>query len=205
MGGETDLHKTLKLVGWGILIKKGCSPVGMEISLPSFEHRSFEPISEHNIADAAGIGRHKELKNREGNWNRITTVKTIYVIEAKASYSDFKNGYCKHGWGKMWIIAPPDTIPTNELSSGVGLYEYDPDTKSLRLKVQSHYNGFVPSDFSLKQMHEAIIWSGYGYSVHHRIEYSEDLKHLYRDKKIEDFLESGESIDLLESELEGED
>jgi hypothetical protein len=197
--GETELHKTLKLVGWGILIKKGCSPVGMEISLPSYEHRSFEPVSEHNIADAVGIGRHEELAKKDA-WNHTTTIKTVYVMEAKASYSDFKNGYCKHGWGKMWIIAPPDMIPTSELSPGVGLYEYDTDAKSLNLKVKSYYNGFVPSDFSLKQMREAIMWSGYGYSVHHRIEDSDALKQLYRAKKIEDFLEVGESVDILESE-----
>lgn len=195
---ETELHETLKLVGWALLIKKGCSPVGVEISLPTFEHNTFEPFNQYKIADAVGLAWHYTEKET-GSFQR-NRVRTIYSIEAKASRNDFRKGFCNRGFGKAWIVSTPDTVPVNELPSYIGLYEFDPDVCKVQLKSKSSFTGYEPSEYMLKRMERDILWSGYGWHIHYRMNSNPIFRKLFGKITLDEFLENGEGAQVHKPE-----
>jgi hypothetical protein len=51
---------------------------------------------------------------------------TIWCVEVKVSYADFKNGYADRGCNKHYILAPKGLLdPKVDLPKHVGLLEYD--------------------------------------------------------------------------------
>jgi len=202
---ESDLHHLLKRIGVALLIRKGCSPVGMEIRLPTWERgrwqrprdkkvnaRPFDfgmelPPSEIGIADAAGVIWIHPDRNDFYGANRV---QGIFAIEAKVSRSDFQRGFCTHGWNKMWILSPPDLLDPKELPPGVGHYEYDPDKGTVALRAQAALRPFEPSEYAVEQMRESILWQGYGASV----------AHIYKDERVRKVLGWADIQDSPETE-----
>ncbi len=169
--GETEEHWLLKQVGWALLLRKGCSPIGTEVGLSTWEVMSHHtlPPNEYHITDAAGLIWHT-VKNRK-EWGAYSNrFRTVYAIEVKVSHSDFKRGFCTRGWGKMWLLTPPGMLKTSELPEGVGLYEYDAEAEKLSLAGKATYSGYQPSETALDDIERSIIWSGYGNSVRRRLE-----------------------------------
>ena len=65
----------------------------------------------------------------------------IMGIEAKASKSDFRNGFCT-GCEYTYIIAPIGIIPVEELPKNIGLIEVDLKNYTLtKLKNEFNYTG----------------------------------------------------------------
>lgn len=64
-----------------------------------------------HIIDAVGITRHKDK---------------VYGYEAKASLSDYKNGFCTH-CPYTYIICPKDVIPIELIPKDIGLVYLDID------------------------------------------------------------------------------
>lgn len=174
--GESDLHYLLKEIGLALLLRKGCSPVGMEVRLPTWERAHWErskgkgekkpfdlsmelPPSSIGIADAAGMIWIRPDGPSSYGANRV---RGIFAIEAKVSRSDFQRGFCTHGWNKMWILTPPDLLKSEELPPGVGHYEYDPDKGTVHLNVQAAMRPFEPSEYATESMERSILWAGYG-------------------------------------------
>ena len=176
--GESDIHYLLKEIGMALLLRKGCSPVGMEVRLPVWERarwsRSKEvsprPLdfadelrpSSIGIADAAGIiWIHRDRNDFYGS-NRV---RGIFAIEAKVSRSDFQRGFCTHGWNKLWLVTPPDLLKPGELPGGVGLYEYDAVEGIVSLKGKAAMRPFEPSELAIEQIEQSILWQGYGNDI----------------------------------------
>mgnify|MGYP001617152566 FL=1 len=195
--GESDIHYLLKEIGVALLLRKGCSPVGMEVRLPVWERARWSRMdmlltrpdfvndlqpSTISIADAAGImWIHPELDNR----NRSDRFRGIFAIEAKVSRSDFQRGFCTHGWNKLWLITPPGLLKPGEVPGGVGLYEYDADAGAVALKGKAAMRPFEPSDTALKDIENTILWQGYG----------RDIGRLYEDERIKKVLGGQQVID----------
>jgi len=57
----------------------------------------------------------------------------VMGIEAKASYSDFLNGFCCQ-CEYTYVIAPVGVIPVDKLPKGIGLIEIDLSNYKIRLK-----------------------------------------------------------------------
>ena len=115
---ESPEHFLLKEVGQFFLKKKlGCSIVGTEVNSmmePDLDIRDklSKEFFDRSIADVVGV----KFNGRK--------IKTIYCIEAKASLSDFKAGFCMSG-DLNYIIAPVNCIPIKSLPDNVGLIEVD--------------------------------------------------------------------------------
>jgi len=129
--GETDEHKFLKKVGMAILLNKGCNPVGTEATLPvylsdkKYQYWKDPEMGAHHIVDVVGIGSQSVKLEKPTTFSKVKTVQTLYAIEVKVSRSDFRNGFCMRGWGKLWLISPTGVIPPDEIPNGVGHYECD--------------------------------------------------------------------------------
>ena len=79
-------------------------------------------------------------KTKSWYGGKIQDVK-IMGIEAKASKSDFRNGFCT-GCEYTYIIAPIGIIPVEELPKNIGLIEVDLKNYTLtKLKNEFNYEG----------------------------------------------------------------
>lgn len=177
-------------MGWALLLRKGCSPVGTEVSLSTWEQLPHHglPSNEYQITDAAGLVWHT-TKSKE-RYSPDRRARTVYAIEVKVSRSDFKRGFCVTGWGKMWLLTPPGMLKTSEIPEGVGLYEYSMDSEELALKGKATYSGYEPSESALETIERSIVWAGYGNSVRRRLE--DDGKKLLKLLRPQQTLEFGE-------------
>lgn len=126
---ETETHFLLKeiskyiLFGWGYN-KLGTEVYGMwdnDIS-KLFPKQGKKKNKKKDIIDCVGI---KKI-SRKG----IKPYFDMKGIEAKASLSDFKNGFCA-GAAYTSIIAPVGIIPIELIPLKIGLIEIDFDTFSL--------------------------------------------------------------------------
>lgn len=63
----------------------------------------------------------------------------IRGIEAKATYSDFKNGFCMMP-EYSYVIAPIGVVPAKELPQKVGLLEFDLEGYSLKNEIDKWEN-----------------------------------------------------------------
>ncbi|WP_297419214.1 hypothetical protein [Clostridium sp.] len=88
-----------------------------------------------NITDVAGIKIKTQGYREDEKYKQKTIYETI-SIEAKATLSDFKNGYC-YGANKNYVIAPKDIIPKEYLHKNIGLIEVDLDS----FKIINNKNG----------------------------------------------------------------
>ncbi len=82
-----------------------------------------------NIIDVVGLKRVRLGKT----WNDPMGY-DMRGIEAKASYSDFKNGFCVAP-ANTYIIAPVGVIPRNELPDKIGLLEVDLDQLNITSRI----------------------------------------------------------------------
>lgn len=198
--GESEQHHILKQIGFGILLRKGCSPVGIEIELPIYEDNMFNlDYGGRHVCDVAGVSYHTIM--RKGTY-RKERIRTLYAIEVKVSKEDFRRGFCTNGWGKLWIIAPPDVIPSEKLPGGVGLYECNLKRKILKLKHKSAFSGYELSPETERRTIEKMVWCGYSYSIKSRLDDFPIVKEVLEPKTLDDFYEEGEDkpIEIEEEE-----
>lgn len=87
--------------------------------------------SKNQIIDCAGLDKAKydDPKNAK-----------IKGVEAKASYNDFKSGFCT-GADITYIISPEGTIPKEEIPKYIGLLEVDLDKLKIVIKPEVHVVG----------------------------------------------------------------
>lgn len=127
---ESFEHFTLKEIG-KLYLKHNqlCNFVADEFKIPHYISRLAEKqfdtkldykIHNKSITDAFGF---------KATYSGDVTIKSC---EAKATYSDFKNGFCIGG-EYNYLIAPKGVIPVDEVPSFVGLIEIDFD--------KFYYNG----------------------------------------------------------------
>jgi len=94
-------------------------------------YRRRKSNSRNQIIDCAGIKRPK--------YNRLDEVK-IRGIEAKASYNDFKSGFCT-GADITYVIAPEGIIPKEEIPKYIGLLEVNIEELEIIVKPEVHTKG----------------------------------------------------------------
>lgn len=165
---ESEEHEILKHIGLAVLLRKGCSPAGVEVRLPTWEQPlAFElPPSSVGITDAAGLTWIRWRRTGKGiSYGEYYRGRGIFAMEAKVSRSDFQRGFCTRGWNKMWLITPPDLLKPEEVPGGVGLYEYDIGTEVLKLVKQSAMRGYEPSQTALEDIERQVLWAGYGQTI----------------------------------------
>jgi len=120
---ESREHYELKQIAKYILYSKGYNCIATEVQfskysqyLKDYEWFNSKAITKNTI-DVVGI-KGKYLNLRENNIDKFK----IMGIEAKASYSDFLNGFCCQ-CEYTYIIAPVGIIPVNKLPDKIGLIE----------------------------------------------------------------------------------
>lgn len=125
---ETETHYLLKEIGKYILWSWGFTRIGTEVHgmySCELDIGRTKKMDMKSIIDVVGLKRVRLGKswNDPYGWD-------MRGIEAKASYSDFKNGFCVAP-KNTYIIAPVGVIPVNELPNKIGLIEVDLDTVSV--------------------------------------------------------------------------
>lgn len=114
--GESDLHKLLKDLGFLWLRSQHCTTVGMEVFVGDSYH----------TADVLGASpNYRHYNWGDGGTEEPAHPFTIWCVEVKVSYTDFKNGYADRGCNKHYVLAPKGMIDVKELPKHVGLLEYD--------------------------------------------------------------------------------
>jgi len=88
-----------------------------------------------NTIDVVGI-KGNLLNLRENNVDKYK----VMGIEAKASYSDFLNGFCTQ-CEYTYIIAPIGIIPVDKLPAKIGLISVDLSNYKIRLKNKFEFKG----------------------------------------------------------------
>ena len=105
---ETPTHYLLKYLGQYILYTQmNCKTVGVEIR--NMQHYDTDMPKNKKIIDVCGITLHKDK---------------VIGIEAKASLSDFNNGFsclCPY----TYVICPRDIIPVDKIPKNIGLIYVD--------------------------------------------------------------------------------
>jgi hypothetical protein len=129
---ETETHFLLKEISKYILFGWGYNKIGTEVgSMYSYDNRE-KGKDFKNIIDVAGV---KKCKKKIPNSRYYDYFYDVKGIEAKASLSDFKNGFCC-GCAYTYIIAPINIIPIKLLPKHIGFIEVDFDNFSLNKKSQ---------------------------------------------------------------------
>lgn len=145
---ETETHFMLKEISKYILFNMGYTTIGTEVGgMWSTE----QGAGGKNIIDAVGVKRIGKFipggnYQYEYRW-------TMCGIEAKASLSDFRNGFCM-GPAINYIIAPKGIVPISELPEIVGLIEVDFKTleiKKKRNKIEA-INGIEVSKKAIRKI-----------------------------------------------------
>jgi len=200
--GETEEHKYLKKVGMAILLNKGCNPVGTEITLPVYiggnEHKLWKNFEDntHHITDVAGITSHSIPHETPSYIAQTRSVRTLYCIEVKVSRSDFRNGFCMRGWGKMWLISPPGVIPKSEIPPGVGHYECDIENRTLKQVRNAGFSGYKVDDYIQKKAIDEILWSGYVDGVKQTFLNNPEINNMFGGKQTHFFIKGKNKGDL---------
>lgn len=121
---ESFEHFTLKEIG-KLYLKHNqlCNFVADEFTIPHY----FSRLAEKQFDLKLGYKIHnKSITDAFGFKATYSGDVTIKSVEAKASYSDFQNGFCIGG-EYNYLIAPKGVIPVDEVPSFVGLIEIDFD------------------------------------------------------------------------------
>ena len=124
---ETDTHFLLKEISKYILWGWGYNKLGTEVGgmwdcdIEKIFHK-YGSNKRKDIVDCVGL--------KKVNLGRGKFYYDMKAIEAKASLSDFKNGFCGAS-AKTYIITPINTIPVDQLPNKIGLIEVDIDNFQL--------------------------------------------------------------------------
>lgn len=78
---------------------------------------------------------------RHYNWGNSGTEEpahpfTIWCVEVKVSYADFKNGYADRGCNKHYVLTPKGMLEPKDLARHIGLVEYD---ETIRPQIHNGY------------------------------------------------------------------
>lgn len=117
---ETETHFLLKEISKYILFGWGYNKLGTEVygmwdnDISKLFHKQGK--SHKDIIDCVGI---RKVSEGRGKYHY-----DMKGIEAKASLSDFKNGFCCAP-AMTYIIAPVNTIPIELLPNKIGFIEVD--------------------------------------------------------------------------------
>jgi hypothetical protein len=133
-GNETKTHFMLKEIAKYILFAWGYKIVATEVY--GMWTGEYWGESEKNIIDTVGAKKITNFIPGKG-YNPYWDIKGI---EAKASYADFKNGFCQAP-AYSYVIAPINTVPIDELPKHIGLIEVDLD----KFKIKKYFKTL--SDF----------------------------------------------------------
>lgn len=127
---ETETHYMLKEIAKYILWSWGYTKLGTEVgSMYSIDGIGRNPKRDmKNIIDAVGV---KKTRDRASKSTYSTYCYDVKGIEAKASLSDFRNGFCAAP-AYTYIIAPKGVIPIVEIPDKIGFIEVDFDKFSLK-------------------------------------------------------------------------
>lgn len=121
---ESFEHFALKEIG-KLYLKHNqlCNFIADEFKIPHY----FSSLAEKQFQTKLDYKIHnKSITDAFGFKATYSGEVTIKSVEAKASYSDFKNGFCIGG-EYNYLIAPVGVIPVKEVPSFVGLIEIDFD------------------------------------------------------------------------------
>ena len=135
---ESREHYELKQIAKYILYSKGYNCIATEVSFPKYSQylKDYEWFNgkavTKNTIDVIGI-KGNLLNLRE---NTVDNYK-VMGIKAKASYSDFLNGFCCQ-CEYTYIIAPVGIIPVDKLPAKIGLIEVD----ILKYTIKNKFNKF---------------------------------------------------------------
>lgn len=130
---ETETHFLLKEISKYILFGWGYNRIGTEVNgMYSYDNNRVKGKDFKKIIDAVGV---KKCKKKLPNSRYYEHYYDVKGIEAKASLSDFKNGYCC-GCAYTYIICPINTIPIDLLPNHIGLIEVDLDKFELPKRSQ---------------------------------------------------------------------
>lgn len=182
---ETETHFLLKEISKYILFGWGYNRIGTEVgSMYSYDFRE-KGKDFKDVIDAVGVKkcRYKKLIN-----NKSQYYYDIKGIEAKASLSDFKNGFCAAPM-YTYIIAPINIIPIELIPDKIGFIEVDlnnfqlpknsqkiPDMKGVKLvkkakkrldkrfKSEDDYREWcleVLDDVAYRSTSELLFWRNY--------------------------------------------
>ena len=117
---ETETHFLLKEISKYILFGWGFNKLGTEVGgmwdndISKLFHKVDK--SDKNIIDCVGL---KKVSDGRGKYHY-----DMKGIEAKASLSDFKNGFCA-GAAYTYIISTINTIPIDLIPDKIGFIEVD--------------------------------------------------------------------------------
>ena len=119
-------HNKLCDIARAYLASVNCRYVGTEVNIGV-------DISRTNprrcIIDALGVGKIQKVAETSYEYGyKSTKTKTEWVsrgIEAKATLSDFKNGFIDNGLDYIYIIAPIGVIPKKLIPKKIGFIEAD--------------------------------------------------------------------------------
>jgi hypothetical protein len=131
---ETETHFLLKEISKYILFGWGYNRIGTEVhGMYSFDLKEGNKDGNmKNIIDTVGVKKITPFIKGKGYQPSHYDVKGI---EAKATLSDFKNGFCAAP-RYTYIIAPINTIPTELIPDKIGFIEVDLDNFKLPKKSQ---------------------------------------------------------------------
>lgn len=115
---ETKEHYELKQIAKYILFSRGYKNIATEVyGCQGKDNFDIKGCYDKDIIDVVGI-------KTTAWYNAEIPDFKIMGIEAKASLSDFKNGFCT-GCDLTYVIAPKGIIPIKLLPKGIGLIEVD--------------------------------------------------------------------------------
>ena len=131
---ESETHFLLKEISKYILWGWGYNKLGTEVGgmwdydiSKFFYNPSKNSYSRKNVIDAVGIKKISKFIK----YNSNTYHYDVKGIEAKASLSDFKNGFCAAP-AMTYIITTTNTIPINLVPDKIGLIEVNLDILELK-------------------------------------------------------------------------
>jgi hypothetical protein len=124
---ETETHFLLKEISKYILWGWGYNKLGTEVGgMWDYDISKLfrkQGKSQKDIIDCVGL---KKVSLKRGKFYY-----DMKAIEAKASLSDYKNGFCG-ACAKSYIIAPVGIIPIDQLPDKIGLIEVNLDILELQ-------------------------------------------------------------------------
>jgi len=114
---ESKIHYELKQIGNQMLFKMGFFRVMNEVNVGRSNFELQKQTKGKHITDCLGLKIKNMYLDKELEFETRS-------IESKATYADFKNGYCCSS-DFNYVIAPKGVIPKEELIDCVGLIEVD--------------------------------------------------------------------------------
>ena len=129
---ESREHYELKQIAKYILYSKGYNCIATEVQFSKYSQylKDYEwfngKATTKNTIDIIGI-KGNLLNLRDNNVDNYK----VMGIEAKASYSDFLNGFCCQ-CEYTYVIAPIGIIPIDKLPKGIGLITIDLQNYSIK-------------------------------------------------------------------------